>query len=178
MAEVPPILSALKLAQKPPPPTPSAKLGCIRLLSAELDKPRRAAVERTRTTDTNALFLLVAAGFLEGVTGSEIVGAETWYVGLVSLVLTLATVVVSAVVLWPRRLRVPSGPEMVKRWVDADMTPEDLEDCILEVKSTEVRNRNEQKGLKTELTKWGFVLLIAAMASALVVVVLGAVAGA
>lgn len=158
-------------------PTPSAKLGRIRLLSAELDESRRAAVERTRTTDTKASFLVVAAGFLAGVTGSELVRPETWFVGVVPLILTLATVVVSAVVLWPRRLRVPSGPQMVAAWVDAEMTPDDLEDHILEVKSKEVSNRNDQNERKAEWTKWGFVLLISALASALVVVVLGAVVG-
>lgn len=166
-----------KLARKQTP-TPSAKLGRIRLLSAELDESRRAAVERTRTTDTKASFLVVAAGFLAGVTGSELVRAETWFVGVVPLALTIATVVVAAVVLWPRRLRVPSGPDMVKMWVDADMTPDDLEDHILEVKSKEVSNRNDQNERKAKMTSWGFVLLIAAMLSALVVVIIGAVVGA
>lgn len=166
-----------KLARKLPP-TPSAKQGRIRLLSAELDESRRAAVERTRTTDTKASFLVVAAGFLAGVTGSELVREETWFVGIIPLVLTLATVVVSAVVLWPRRLRVPSGPEMVKAWVDADMTTDELEDHILEVKSKEVSNRNDQNERKAEWTKWGFVLLISAMATVLAVVVLSAIVGA
>lgn len=149
----------------------------MRLLSAELDESRNAAVERTRTTDTKASFLVVAAGFLAGVTGSELVSDETWFVGVVPLVLTLATVVVAAVVLWPRRLRVPSGPDMVKMWVDADMTPEVLEDHILEVKSKEVENRNKQNERKAGLTSWGFLLLIAAMASALTVVIIGTVVG-
>lgn len=155
----------------------SAKPERVRLLSAELDASRHAAVERTRSTDTKASFLVVAAGFLAGVTGSELVRAETWFVGIIPLVLTLATVIVSAVVLWPRRLSVPSGPEMVKAWVDADITPEELEDNILEVKSKEVDKRNDQNERKAKLTSWGFVLLIAAMLSALVVVVVGAVVG-
>lgn len=149
----------------------------VRLLSAELDESRNAAVERSRTTDTKASFLVVAAGFLAGVTGSELVSGETWFIGVVPLGLTLATVVVAAVVLWPRRLRVPSGPDMVKMWVDADMTPEVLEDHILEVKSKEVENRNKQNERKAGLTSWGFLLLIAAMASALAVVIIGAVVG-
>lgn len=139
---------------------------------------RHAAVERTRTTDTKASFLVVAAGFLAGVAGSELVSAETWFVGIVPLVLTIATVVVSAVVLWPRRLSVPSGPEMVKNWVAANITVEQLEDNLLEVKSREVEKRNHQNERKAKLTSWGFVLLIAAMLSALVVVVIGAVLGA
>ena len=117
----------------------------------------------------------MAAGFLAAITGSELVEARTWFVGILPLLFTLATVVVAAVVLWPRRLSVPSGPEMVAAWVNADMTAEDLEDHILEVKSKEVKNRNEQNERKAELTSWGFSLLIAAMASALVVVVVDAV---
>jgi len=163
-----------KLARRQAPAT-SAKSARIRLLSAELDESRRAAVERSRTNDTKASFLVVAAGFLAAITGSELVEARTWFVGILPLLFTLATVVVAAVVLWPRRLSVPSGPEMVAAWVNADMTAEDLEDHILEVKSKEVKNRNEQNERKAELTSWGFSLLIAAMASALVVVVVDAV---
>ena len=66
---------------------------------------------------------------------------------------------------------------MVTIWVDADMTAEVLEDHIHEVKSKDVKNRNEQNERKAELTSWGFSLLIAAMSSALVVVDLGAVIG-
>ena len=156
-------------------PATSAKPARTRLLSAELDESRRAAVERARTNDTKASFLVVAAGFAAAITGSELVEARTWFMGIIPLLLTLATVVVAAVVLWPRRLSVPSGPEMVAAWVDADMTAEDLEDHILEVKSKEVMNRNKQNERKAKLTSWGFSLLIAAMASALVVVVVGAV---
>lgn len=163
-----------KLAKRQPPVL-SAKSARIRLLSAELDESRRAAVERSRTNDTKASFLVVAAGFLAAITGSELVDAQTWFVGIVPLLLTLATVVVAAIVLWPRRLSVPSGPDMVSAWVNADMTAEDLEDHILEVKSKEVKNRNKQNERKAQLTSWGFSLLIAAMASALVVVVLDAV---
>jgi hypothetical protein len=147
------------------------------LLSAELDESRRAAVERSHTNDTKASFLVVAAGFLAAITGSGLVEARTWFVGILPLLLTLATVVVAAVVLWPRRLSVPSGPEMVAAWVNADMTAEDLEDHILEVKSKEVKNRNQQNERKAELTSWGFSLLIAAMTTALVVVTVGALVG-
>lgn len=153
----------------------AARVERVRLLSAELDESRSAAVERTRTTDTKASFLVVAAGFLAGIAGAELISPDTWFIGLIPLALTLATVVSSAVVLWPRALKVPSGPEMVKLWVDADMTAEALEDHILEVKSTEVANRNTQNERKAEWTKWGFLLLIASMASALVVLVVDAI---
>lgn len=156
----------------------SARRERVRLLAAELDQSRSAAVERTRTTDTKASFVVVAAGFLAGFTGPELVRRETWFVGILPLVLNLAAVVVSAVVLWPRRLKVPSGPDMVNTWVDADMTADTLEDHILEVKSKEVTNRNAQNELKARWLKWGFMLLIAAMASGLVLVIVGAVAGA
>lgn len=156
-------------------PTTAAKAARVRLLSAELDESRKAAVERSRTNDTKASFLVVAAGFLAAISGAELVTTETWLIGALPLLLTLATVVVAAVVLWPRRLSVPSGPDMVTAWADADMTAEDLEDHILEVKSKEVKNRNKQNERKAELTSWGFSLLIAAMASALVVVVVSAV---
>lgn len=148
----------------------------IRLLSAELDQSRHAAVERTRTTDTKASFLVVAAGVLAGVSGSELLSANTSFLGLFPLGFTLATVVAAAAALWPRALRVPSAPELVNRYVDDDITSEELEDHLLEVKKVEVENRNAQNEVKAELTAWGFVFLIVSMTTAVFVVVLSAVA--
>lgn len=150
----------------------------VRLLNEELSQLRGAAVERTRTTDTKASFLVVAAGFLAGVAGSELVDSDTWFIGLVPLSLTLATVVVSAMALWPRALSVPSARSVVDTYVNADMSPETLEDHLLEIRTKEVEKRNTQNESKAGLTKWGFILLIAAMASSLAVVVVTAILGA
>lgn len=160
-----------------PEPAVTLKQARVRLLNEELSQLRAAAVERTRTTDTKASFLVVAAGFLAGVAGSELVNADTWFIGLVPLSLTLATVVVSAMALWPRALSVPSARFVVNQYVDADMTPESLEDHLLEIRTKEVEKRNEQNESKAGLTKWGFILLIAAMASSLAVVVVTAILG-
>ena len=72
------------------------RLARLRLLSAELESLRVAALERTKTNDTKASFLVVAAGFLAAVTGAELLSAETHFLGFVPLSLTLATVIVLA----------------------------------------------------------------------------------
>lgn len=161
-----------------PEPALAEQQARVRLLNEELSQLRGAAVERTRTTDTKASFLVVAAGFLAGVAGSELVDSDTWFIGLVPLSLTLATVVVSAMALWPRALSVPSARHVVDTYVNANMSPETLEDHLLEIRTKEVEKRNAQNESKAGLTKWGFILLIAAMASSLAVVVVTAILGA
>ena len=117
--------------------------------------------------DTKASFVVVAAGVLASATGLTLVRPETLYLGLVPFALTIATVVVSTVALWPRSLHLPSGRQIVDTWVDADISPERLEDMLLEVKAQEVHNRDTQNEMKASWTKWGFVLLIASLVSAL-----------
>lgn len=107
-------------------------------------------------------------------TGTSLVDASTWYLGLVPLAYTVAAVVLAVVALWPRKLSVPSGPQMVAAWVYDDLTPAELEDRILEVKSREVAHRDEQNDAKAEWTRDGFVMLLAALVSAFIVIALDA----
>jgi hypothetical protein len=82
-------------------------------------------------------------------------------------------VVVATVALWPRKIRLPSAREVVNRWVDDDgVTAEQLEDNVLEVKTKEVTFRNELNEKRSVLTNWGFSLLIAGLATTMLVVVL------
>lgn len=161
--------------RRKPQPSFSNRPARIRLLNAELDESRHSAVERTRTTDTKASFLVVAAGLLGGAASLELVNADTRFFGLFPLGFTLATVVAAAAALWPRALKVPSAPHIVDCYVDADITADELEDHLLEVKKREVENRNAQNETKAELTSWGFVFLIVSMATAFGVVIFGAV---
>lgn len=147
----------------------------IRILNAELDVIRNASYERSRTIDTKASFIVVAAGVLASVTGLSLVVAETWFIGLVPFGLTIAAVAVATVALWPRKIGLPSAREVVDAWVDADMPAYELEDNVLEVKAQEVTNRDSLNEKRAGLTNWGFSLLLAGLASTLVVVILNAI---
>lgn len=127
--------------------------------------------------DTKASFLVVAAGLLAGVAGTELISEDTWFLGVIPLILTLSTVVISAFALWPRKLSVPSARQVVNTYVDAELSPGALEDVLLEIKTVEVEKRNAQNETKAEFTKWGFVLLIAAMSSAFALIIITEIVG-
>ncbi|MCY7287863.1 MAG: hypothetical protein LH624_06330, partial [Cryobacterium sp.] len=55
-----------------------------------------------------------------------------------------------------------------------DMPADELEDNVLEVKAQEVTNRDAQNEKRAHLTNWGFSLLLAGLASTLIVVTLNA----
>lgn len=146
----------------------------IRVLNAELDVLRTAATERSRTIDTKASFIVVAAGVLASVTGLSLVNVDTWLIGLLPFNLTVAAVAVAIVALWPRKIGVPSAREVVDTWVDADIAADELEDNVLEVKAQEVSNRNTQNEERAQLTNWGFSLLLAGLVTSLITVTLNA----
>lgn len=162
-----------------PEPALAEQQARVRLLNEELSQLRGAAVERTRTTDTKASFLVVAAGFLAGVAGSELVDSDAVHRAGAALAHSCDC------------RRVGNGPvaacaerssarHVVDTYVNANMSPETLEDHLLEIRTKEVEKRNAQNESKAGLTKWGFgfILLIAAMASSLAVVVVTAILGA
>jgi hypothetical protein len=144
----------------------------IRILNAELDVIRNASYERSRTNDTKASYIVVAAGVLASVTGLSLVIEGTWFVGFVPFALTIAAVAVATVALWPRKLGLPSARQVVDTWVDADMPADELEDNVLEVKTLEITNRDALNEKRATLTNWGFSLLLGGLATTLVVVIL------
>jgi hypothetical protein len=140
----------------------------IRLLSDQLDHLRSSAVERTRSIDTKASFVVVAAGVIATTTFAGLDDSRTWLWGLVPLTFTIATVVAAAIALWPVKIESPSGRKMVSLWVDEDgLAPDVLEDRILEVKTVEVEYRDEKNETKGLATKFAFFFLILSLCSAL-----------
>lgn len=146
----------------------------ITLLNQEFIELRSAAVERTRSLDTKASFLVVAAGILASATGLGLVRAETFFVGLVPFTLTLATVVAATIALWPRSLQQAGARELITL-VDSSLDGPGLEDELLELRKEEVEHRNTQNEMKGLFTKCGFGLLLASLFFALYVVALDAV---
>lgn len=147
----------------------------IRVLNSELDVLRAAASDRSRTFDTKASFIVVVAGVLASVTGLSLVSIDTWLVGLIPFGLTVAALVVATIALWPRKINLPSARQVVDQWVDTDMSADQLEDNVLEVKAQEVTNRDAQNEKRAKLTNWGFGLVIAGLLATLAVVPLNAI---
>jgi len=147
----------------------------IRLLNKDLEVLRASAVERTRQTETKASFIVVAAGVLASAAGIDLIKPETWFIGLVPFGLTVATVVVATVALWPRELEVPSARSIVTRWVDEDKPEAELDDYLLEVKATEISLRDDQNELRSKWTKRGFSYLVLSLVAALIVATVNSV---
>lgn len=146
----------------------------IRLLSDELDRLRLTALERTRSIDTKASFVVVAAGVIAAVAFDSLNNAHTWLLGLIPVAFTVATIIVAAAALWPVKLESASGRDVVDEWVDADITPAELEDNLLEVKAVEIEFRDAKNESKAKATKWAFGLLVASLVAALITATTGA----
>lgn len=147
------------------------RIARVRLLSAELDRLRVSSVERTRSIDTKASFVVVAAGVLASQSVAGMDGSRAWLLSVVPLALTIATVITAAIALWPIKLESPSGRYVVDAWVDAKLAPAELDDTLLEVKAVEVEYRDRTNESKGRATKWAFVLLIASLGSTFLVTV-------
>jgi len=150
------------------------RLARIRLLSAELDNLRLSALERTRSIDTKASFVVVAAGVIAAAAFDILSNQSLGLWGLIPSALTVATVVVAAIALWPTKLKSASGRDVVNEWVDAETEPAVLEDHLLELKAVEVYHRDEQNEIKGRATKWAFALLVASLVTCLFTAGMGA----
>ncbi|GEM_PF-4181158 len=141
----------------------------IRLLSEELDRTRDAALERSRLLNTKASFVVVAAGVIASVSSVGIGDREAGLAWVVPFSLTFLTVLTATVTLWPRKLKVAGGREMVTAWRESELTEYDLVDHLLEVKVQEVESRDAQYRLGSIWTKVAFVFLLMSLISVVVV---------
>ncbi|MGR6743173.1 hypothetical protein ACU6RU_14170 [Microbacterium sp. F1-18] len=150
-------------------PAAEEKLKRIRLLNADLEVLRSAAVERTRQAETKASFIVVAAGVLASATGVGLITIDTWLIGVVPFGLTVATVALATVALWPRKLDVASARNLVDNWVESEKSAADLEDYLLEVKAVEIARRDAQNEQRVKWSKRAFAYLLASLVAALLV---------
>ncbi len=111
---------------------------------------------------------MVAAGVVATAAFDGLTGSKMWLINIVPVLFTVATVIVAAVALWPVKLESASGRDVVDEWVDAQMTPDELEDNLLEVKAVEIEYRDAKNEAKARATKWAFSLLVASLVTALV----------
>lgn len=113
----------------------SPRLLRIRALSVELDAQRQFAVDRGKTQEAKASFILVVVGLVAGLSSAQLAGTSLWAVGLFPIALALAAAVMAVLVLWPRTIDVVDAGSLVNKWVESEESQEALEDHLLESRS-------------------------------------------
>jgi hypothetical protein len=105
---------------------PTARLQRIRTLSAELDVQRQTAVDRGKTQDSKASFVLVVVGLVASVASARLGHSPLWVLGSLPIVAALAAAAEAVVVLWPRSIKVVDASALTLAWVDSNQTQEQL----------------------------------------------------
>ncbi len=145
-------------------PDPTARLQRIRALSAELDVQRQTAVDRGKTQDSKASFVLVVVGLVASVASARLADSSLWVLALLPLIAALAAAAEAVVVLWPRSIKVVDASALTLAWVDSDQTQEQLEDYLLESKRKEILARDDRHRHSTPHLRSAFRLLIVSVA--------------
>lgn len=140
--------------------TESARLLRIRALSTELDAQRQFVTDRGKTQESKASFILVVVGLVASFSSTRFTGSPFWAIGLLPVVVALASAVMAVLVLWPRLLKVVDAESLVKTWIDNSKTQEELEDYLLESKKDEIKARDKKYKDVTPHLKWAFRLLL------------------
>lgn len=142
----------------------SDRLLRIRALSTELDAQRQFAIDRGKTQETKASFILVVVGLVASISSTQLAGSPFWAVGLLPMVVALASAVLAVFVLWPRKVRVVDAEKLLLKWVDSTESQEALEDYLLESKKDEIKARDDKYNGATSHIRWAFQLLLVSLA--------------
>jgi p-aminobenzoyl-glutamate transporter AbgT len=141
----------------------------IDLLSTEADVQRQAASDRATSVQNKASFVVLAAGLL---TTTSLLDPKAQWLVAIPLVLTLATVILSAAALWPARLKVIEPRLLVKKWLDTKASDDALAAYLLEAKVEAFEQQQARTDTRVKALKWSFVLLSASVAATAVIGVL------
>jgi len=144
----------------------------VRLLAAEMDKRMDAAQRRGSGFDTKAGFILTASGLVAASTAVTAAASRVPALATVPIALALLGIAAAMWALWTRKIDVPDARSIVNDYVDRPMSPERLEDVLLEVRTQEVEKREEHNSGRAWAVTVGFVMLAAAVAALLVFVVI------
>ncbi|CAN5522333.1 hypothetical protein BH09ACT4_BH09ACT4_16700 [soil metagenome] len=155
-----------------------AKLARIRLLSQELDVQRQLAIDRTRSIDSKAGFLVLAGGLLAAQAVPELTKADlSWLalvLGVARLVFALVVTLLATAALWPLKIFELQPKDFVKKWIDSCEPEGALEDYILEVKAVTISRRSAKNEKRARLLKAGFVVLVIGIVAAIGAGIVGA----
>lgn len=156
-------------------PAARARAARVSLLAKELDIQGARSVERTRTIETKAVYLLTATAVVVAASVSLLGNGAAAFFALCALVVSAGAIIFATRAIRLLDLDVPSVGRLVDTYVDSALSASDLEDYLLEVRRREVENRDELNQERTYSLKMGykwlsasvFVLLLAAILSAI-----------
>jgi p-aminobenzoyl-glutamate transporter AbgT len=141
----------------------------VDLLSTEADVQRQAATDRANSVQNKASFVVVAAGLLT--TSSVITPDKVGGLVAIPLVLTLATVILSAVALWPAHLKVVEPRLLTDKWLDTKKSDDDLAAYLLEAKVEAFEQQQARTDTRVKALKASFVLFSVSVAATVVVAI-------
>ncbi|WP_148060344.1 MULTISPECIES: hypothetical protein [unclassified Rathayibacter] len=147
------------------------RAGRVRLLRAELDVQGARSIERTKTVEAKASFIVTAAALVAGASIS-LLPANPFVI--FALVLAAATVFCAAQAAKPLTLEIPSARDLVDEYLHAALTVEELEDTLLEVRTVEIEKRDEVTKTRARAMTLGFRFLVASVITLVVIAALGA----
>lgn len=143
----------------------------MRLLAAEADKHLDAAIRRGARFDAKAVFIVTASGLVAG--SSAVKAAVTPLAPWAAIPIGFALLGVASAVwaFWARKIDVPDTRKMVDDHVDGPITPVDLEDFLLEVRTKQVVDRQKHSDKQAVAVAVGLVMLLLAVVTLLAFVV-------
>ncbi len=150
---------------------PSDRLLRIRALSTEFDAQRQFAIDRGKTQETKASFVLVVVGLVASISSTQLADTSLWAIGLLPIAVALLSAVMAVLVLWPRQIKVVDAGDLMLKWVDSCDTQEALEDYLLESKKDEIKARDRKYENATPHLKWAFWLLLSSVAVLFIVAI-------
>ena len=148
------------------------RISRIRLLAAEIEGRLARSLDLTRSIETKSGFVAAAAGLVATGTVPTLADSSLWIVGVIPMALAAVTVAFATRALWPRTVSVPGARLLIDTYVESELTPEELEDHLLEVRTVEVENRDELNEARMKSMKVGFKFLVACLAAFIIVAVL------
>ena len=160
-------LAARKLADR--------RVARIVALKKELDVQGSRSTERTRTIETKAAFTATVAAVVIAASISMLTSTPAGAFATLPLTLAITTVVISTRAIRPLSLEVVSARKLLTKYVDNEMSPEELDDHLLEIRVREIEQRDLLNVKRAWVMVWGFRLLAASVVTLLVVSITGSI---
>lgn len=147
----------------------------VLLLARELDIQGARSVERTRTIETKAAYLLTATAIVVAASISLLSSGVAGVFALFALGVSAGALICATRAIRLLDLAVPSAGQMVDAYVDSDLSAADLGDYLLEIRRREIEYRDELNQGRTHSLKVAFSYLSASVAVLLLAAIISAI---
>lgn len=148
------------------------KAARVRLLAAEADRHLEAAIRRGARFDAKAVFIVTASGLVAGSSALRAAASPLASWAAIPIGFALLGVASAVWAFWARKIDVPDTRKIVDDHVDGSITPDELEDFLLEVRTKQVLARQEDSDKQAVAVTVGLVMLLLAVATLLTFVII------